>query len=340
MAGVTNDRQYRQLLSASMAMRKPGITELVFNNNPITAIIRANGNVRSFYGPEIRHHLQINKQTGGYFTGYDKLRNSPIELFNDAFFTPTNAYVPISFNGTELLVNRGRAQVIDLFAEYEKSATSSMQDLIEAGINGDGTASNGRSIIGLAAALPVVTNTGTYGGIDRSINPIWRTSTYNANSDFPDLGTQVDSTTIRPMYERIMLQRSKGNRAADILIASTEHFQAFSASLVAHQRVTSQGRIGRLGFPALEFAGAGFTSEVIPAAGIRSSMPANTTYGLRGDDLYMYAHPDRNMDMLFDGDGAMPINQDAIANFLVWFGQFVLGDPQYSWRLYDSNPAA
>lgn len=337
---VTTDRHYRQLLSASMAMRKPGITELVFNNNPITAIIKAQGNVRSFYGPEIRHHLQINKQSGQYFTGYDKLRNSPIELFNDAFFVPTNIAVPISFSGTELLVNRGRAQIIDLFEEYEKSAVSSMQDTMEIGINSSGTGSNGRELVGLGAALPIVTNTGVYGGIDRATNAIWRTTTYDAQTDFPDLGTQVDSTTIRPIYERILLQRSKGNKAADILIASTEHFQAFSASLVAHQRVTSTGRIGRLGFPALEFAGAGFTAEVIPAAGIRSSMPANTTYGLRGDDLYLYQHPDRNMDMLFDGDGAMPINQDAIANFLVWFGQFVLGDPQYSFRLIDSNPAA
>lgn len=335
---VTTDRQYRQLLSASMAMRKAGITELVYNNNPITALIRARGNVRSFYGPEIRHHLQINKQTGGYFTGYDKLRNSPIELFNDAYFTPTNAYVPISFNGTELLVNRGRAQIIDLMEEYQNAAIGSMQDLMEIGINSDGTGSNGRQIVGLAAAVPVVTNTGVYGGIDRATHAIWRTSTFDANTDFPTIGTQVDSTTIRPMYENILLQRSKGNKAADLLIASTEHFQAFSSSLVAHQRITHEGRIAQLGFPALEFAGAGFRAEVIPAAGIRSQMPANTTYGLRSDDLYMYEHPDRNMDMLFDGDGAMPINQDAIANYLVWFGQFVLGDPQYSWRLIDSAP--
>lgn len=330
---VTTDRQYRQLLSASMAMRKAGITELVFNNNPITALIKERGNVRSFYGPEIRHHLQINKQTGGYFTGYDKLRNSPIELFNDAYFTPTNAYVPISFNGTELLVNRGRAQIIDLMEEYQNSAVGSMQDLMEVGINSDGTGANGRQIVGLAAALPVVTNTGVYGGIDRATHAIWRTSTFSAATDFPTIGTVVDSTTIRPIYENILLQRSKGNKAADLLIASTEHFQAFSQSLVAHQRITHQGRMARLGFPALEFAGAGFSAEVIPAAGIRSSMPANTTYGLRGADLYLYQHPDRNMDMLFPGDGAMPINQDAIANYLVWFGQFVLGDPQYSWRL-------
>lgn len=330
---VTSDRQYRQLLSASWAMRKPGITELVYNNNVVTSVVRDRGNVRTFTGPEIRHHLQIGKSPGQWFTGYDKLKNSPIELFNDAYFAPTNLAVPISFNGTELLVNQGRAQIIDLVDEYQRAAIRSAQDDFEIGINSDGLGSNGRQLVGLAAALPIVTNTGVYGGIDRATNPIWRTTTYSAATDFPTIGTVVDSTTIRPMYESILLQRSKGNKAADLLVASQSHYQAYSASLVAHQRITTQGRVARLGFPSLEFVGGGFTAEVIPAAGIRSQMPANTTYGLRSEDLYLYYHSQRNFDMLFDGDGAMPINQDAVANFVVWFGQFVLGDPQYSWRL-------
>jgi hypothetical protein len=36
---------------------------------------------------------------------------------------------------------------------------------------------------------------------------------------------------------------------------------------------------------------------------------------------------------LFPGDGAMPINQDAIAQYLVWNGELVLEQPRYSSRL-------
>jgi hypothetical protein len=337
---VTTDRAYRQLLSASVAYRKPGIQELVYNSNPVIAAIRERGNVRSYTGPEIRHHLQINKQDAQWFTGYDKLRNPPIELFNDAVFTPTNIAVPISFNGTELLANQGRTRVINLMENYIDAAEGSMQDAMEIAIHSDGTGSNGRQMIGLGAALPIVDNTGTYGGINRATYSIWRTTTYDADTDFPDIGTQVDSTTIRPMYETIMAERSKGRRGADLLIASKEHYLAYSQSLVAHQRITSGGLMGRLGFTALEFAGAGKQAEVVLASGIGTSMPANTTYGLESESLYLYYHEDRNMDMLFDGDGAMPINQDAIANYLVWNGQFVLGNPQYSWRLIDSDTAS
>lgn len=66
---VTTDRQYRQVLSASLAYRKQGIEDLVHNSNPVLAAIRANGNVRSYSGPEIRHHLQINKQDAQWYTG-------------------------------------------------------------------------------------------------------------------------------------------------------------------------------------------------------------------------------------------------------------------------------
>lgn len=337
---VTSDRQYRQLLSSAVAFRQRGIEDLVSNSDPVINIIRERGNYRPYTGPEIRHHLQINKQDAQWFTGYDKLRNSPIELFNDAVFTPTNIAVPISFNGTELLANEGQTRVFDLMENYIDSAEMSMADAMEVGIHSDGTGSNGRQMVGLAAALPIANTTGTYGGINRATNPIWRTSTYDANSAFPTIGTQVDSTTIRPMLAAIVAQRSRGNRSADLLIMSQEHYGALEQSMVAHQRIVNESRLGRLGFAALEVIVSGKRLDAVLASGLNSSMPSNTTYGLESRSLYLYYHPNRNNVMLFDGDGSMPINQDAIANYLVWNGQFVLGNGLFSFRLYDSNPAA
>jgi hypothetical protein len=335
---VTTDRQYRQLLSTAMAYRKQGLEDLVSNSDPVWNTIRENGNYRSYSGPEIRVHLLINKQDAQWFTGYDKLKNSPIELVNDAVFTPTNIAVPISFNGTELLANEGSTRVMDIMEVAMDGAEMSMRDALEVGILSDGTGSNGRQMVGLAAAVPIVTNTGTYGGISRSANAIWRTTTYDANSAFPTIGTQVDSTTIRPMLSAILAQRSRGTRAADLLIMSQEHFSALEQSMVAHQRIVNETRLGKLGFSALEFIGSGKRAQAVLASGLNTSMPANTTFGLESRSLYLYYHPSRNMDTLFDGDGAMPINQDAIAQYLVWNGQFVITNPLFSWRLYDSVP--
>lgn len=335
---VTTDRQYRQLLSTAMAYRKPGLEDLVSNSDPVWNTIRENGNYRPYSGPEIRVHLLINKQDAQWFTAYDKLKNAPIELVNDAVFTPTNIAVPISFSGTELLANEGAGRVMDIMEVAMDGAEMSMRDALEVGILSDGTGFNGRQMAGLGAAVPTVTNTGTYGGISRATNQIWRTTTYDANSAFPDIGTNVDSTTIRPMLSRILAQRSRGNRAADLLIMSEQHFSALEQSMVAHQRIVNETRLGRLGFSSLEFIGSGKRAQAVLASGLNTSMPANTTFGLDTRSLFIYYHPSRNMDTLFDGDGAMPINQDAWAQYLVWNGQFVNANPLFTWKLYDSVP--
>lgn len=337
MPAVTTDRAYRQTLSAALAYRKPGIEDLVSNSNVIWNTIRENGNYRSFEGPEIRHHLQIDKQSAQWMTGYDKLKNPPIELFNDAVFMPSTVVVPISFSGTELRANTGN-RLIPLMSSYIDAAENSMRDELEGSMVGDGTGQNGRSLVGLGAAVPIVTNTGTYGGISRSYT-IWQTSTFDAQTFATDIGTQVNSVTIRPMLTRILGKRSRGTRAADLLIMSQEHFEALDQSLVAHQRITNE-RLGRLGFSNYEVLFGGKRATAVLASGLNSSMPANTTYGLESRSLYLYYRESLNFDMLFDGDGAMPINQDAVAQYLGWEGQFVLGNPLFSWRLIDSNPAA
>jgi hypothetical protein len=69
-------------------------------------------------------------------------------------------------------------------------------------------------------------------------------------------------------------------------------------------------------------------------------MPANTTFGIDTDSLHLRYHPSRNFDKLFDGDGQMPIDKDAIAQFIGWMGELCMVNPLFCWRMYDSNPAA
>jgi hypothetical protein len=58
-------------------------------------------------------------------------------------------------------------------------------------------ANGGKQLTGLATAVPIVTNTGVYGGIDRATATIWRTTTFDLNLQHR-IGTQVTSTTVRP----------------------------------------------------------------------------------------------------------------------------------------------
>lgn len=335
MAAVVTDRNYRQLLSTAMAYRTREIQDLVFNSNPVSGLLRERGAFKEYTGPEIRVSLQIDKLSGQWFTGYDKLNNEPKEIINDAVFTPKNLAVGFSLTGTELLANEGRTRIYNLLDEYMETAENSMADLWEVSLHGSGTADAGREMIGFGGAIPINPATGVYGGIDRGSVTIWRPSYFNAASDFTDIGAGWDSTTARPILERIVALRSKGRRKADVAVADLKSYQALSASMVAHQRIaSSDGGDGKtLGFRGLQVATPVGNIEVFCATGVGTVMPDNTIYGLDLQGLDIRYHPSRNMVPLFPGDGAQPINQDAIAQYLVWNGELVLKNPRYTWRL-------
>lgn len=336
MAPVVTDRNLRQALTTSMFARSPGVQDLVYNSLPITAILREKGAIRAYEGgPEIRVPLLIDKLGAQWFTGYDKLNIAPKELVNSAVFTPKRVTSMFSLTGTELLYNMARAQIIDLMQLYLDSSQEGIREAMEVAIVGDGSGTGGRQMIGLGGALPIIPNAGTYGGIDRSLHALWRTTTYSVpGGDFADIGTEWDTTTARPILSRIALNRSKGSRYAKLAIADPLSYAAIEDSMVAHQRiVNSNGALGRLGFRALEVMTSAGPIEVVAAGGVGSVMPENTIYLLDLEGVELVYHPNNNMVPMHDGDGAKPVNQDAIAQGYVWTGELIFKNPRFQTRL-------
>lgn len=331
---------YQQVLSMALEERSPGYQDLVSNNNALLATLKRKGLWKSYSGPRIRETLQIDKADAQWYSGFDFLNSAPIELFNDAFFTPKMVAVPITLSLEEILNNEGENQIMDVMESYIDAAERSLMDTMDAGLHGDGTANGGKAINGLAVAVPIVTNSGTYGGISRVDNAIWRTNTFDLNSYDTTIGTQVTAATIRPFYNKIMTARSRGRRHADLLLASPEHYAAYDAATVAVQRITKEGGLAKLGFASLEYVGGGRRAEIVQDGGIGSNMPANTTFGLDTDSIRVRFNANRNFSKLFEGDGQKPINQDAIQQFIGWMGELTMTNPLFNWRAYDSNPAA
>lgn len=332
---------YQQVLSTALEMRSSAIEDLVSNSNPVFATLKRKGLFRSYSGPRIRQTLQIDKAQAQWYNGYDFLDNPPVELFNDAYWTPKMIAVPISLTMEEILNNEGENQIHDILESYMEAAEGSLVDAMDVAVHSDGTADGGKQLTGLAAAVPITPSTaGTYGGINRNDYALWRTSSYDADNDFSDIGTQVDSTTIRPMLTRIMSARSRNTRAADLLIMSEQHYYAYDAATVAIQRIQRESSLASLGFSSLEYVGGGRRAEIVLASGINNNMPANTTYGLETSSLRLRYNPSRNFDTLFDGDGQKPINQDALAQYIGWMGEMTLINPLFTWRFRDSDTAS
>jgi hypothetical protein len=342
MPNINSSVYYQQILSMALEDRSTEYQDLVSNNNALLAVTKRKGLWQTYSGPKIRQTLQIAKQVAQWYSGYDQLLNPAIDLFNDAFFDPKMVVVPVILSMQEILNNQGENQLIDVYDAYIDAAERSLSDAMDTAIYSDGTANGGKQLTGLKTAVPIITNTGVYGGIDRApaANAIWRTTSWDAQSAFPSIGTQVNATTIRPLLNAIMTKQSRGRDHADLLIMSPEHYAAYDAATIAIQRQTNETSLGKLGFSALEYIGGGKRAEIVLDGGIGSNIDANTTFGLDTGSLRLRYHPSRNFDKLFDGEGMMPIDKDAIAQFIGFMGELTMVNPLFNWRLFDSNPAA
>lgn len=331
---IVTDRQYRQMLTSAVAKRSSVVQDIVYAATPLTRILKDSGRVmtKRASSPELRIPIEFDKLKSQWFTGYDKIEITPKELVNSAVFNWSRVVSMFSLNGTELLYTSGEEEQIDLMEFYLRSAEKSIKEDWEAALVGDGTGSGGREMVGLGGAVPIVTNTGTYGGIDRSTVADWRTTTYDVPSGDVTGFTTWDSTTARPIMEKVALARSRNGQYPDLWIADANSYSAISASMVAHQRITTQ-RAAKLGFESLGVWTPAGLVDVVAAGGIGNVMPADTIFALDTSSLGIYEFPNQAFVPFHPGDGIRPINQDAWAQGIVWSGQFVVENPLHQVRL-------
>jgi hypothetical protein len=73
--------------------------------------------------------------------------------------------------------------------------------------------------------------------------------------------------------------------------------------------------------------------DIVAAGGVGNVMPENTIFGIDTSALSIYEFPGQSFVPFHPGDGMRPINQDAVAQGIVWSGQLVLENPLFTYRL-------
>ena len=333
---LTSTEKLQEAFSLALEQRSPGLADLVSNSNAILFLMKKKNQMKSFSGPTIRERLRY-AESGTYtrYSGYQFLNPAPAELVNDAEFTAKLAAVSVTLSGEDILKNSGRNQLRDILEEHIEGAENELTDRFVEDLHSDGTATN--QIGGLQLAIPTDPTTGTYGGISRATNSIWRTSVFDADTDFTGI-TQVTSTTVKTIFDNIMIDLSRGRKGPDVIMASKEHYIAYTAATVAIQRIQDENELGKLGFTNLKYYGSGKSVDVVLEGGIGTAMPSDVTYFLDTEALKFRFHPDRNF-VKFGGK-QMPVNQDAIVQHIGFYGNLTLNNPLHSGKLYDSDTAS
>lgn len=333
MAALTTTEKLTEAFSLALEDRSKGYTDLVSNSNVLLYTMKKNGQFKEFSGPTIRERLLYN-ESGTYtrYAGYQFLNPQPAELFNDAEFTPKMMAVSVTLANEDILKNSGPNQLLDIFEEHIAAAENELKDRFCEDLHSAGTETN--QIGGLQLVIPTSVSSGSYGGIARS-NAIWQTKAFDANSYFSGI-TAVNSATVRPIAEQIMIETSRGPKGPNLWLASQQHYAAFSAATVAIQQITDDNELGKLGFTNLKFFGAGKSLPIVLEGGIGSAMPSNVSYFIDTKSLKYRYHPDRNFTKF--GGKQMPINQDAIVQHIGGMGELTMNNPLHNSKLYDSSP--
>ena len=331
---LTSTEKLQEAFSLALEERSEGYADLVSNANAILYLMKKRGQFKPFSGPTIRERLLYN-ETGSYtrYSGFGYLNPTPVELFNDAEFTPKLAAVSVTLSGEDILKNSGANQLKDILEEHMAAAEQELQDRFVEDLHSAGALTN--QIGGLQLAIPTTVNSGTYGGISRADNSQWRTTTYDANSAFSGI-TGVTSTTVKTIFDNIMIARSRGSKGPNLICCSQEHYVAYTAATVAIQRINDESELGKLGFTSLKYYGGGKSVDVVLEGGIGSAMPSNVSYFIDTTALKFRYHPDRNF-VKFGGK-AVPVNQDAMVQHVGFFGELTMNNPIHMAKLYDSSP--
>ena len=236
--------------------------------------------------------------------------------------------VPVILSMQEILNNEGEQQLMDVYDAYIDAAERALEDAIDAAIYSDGSANGGKQITGLATAVPIVTTAAT----TAASTATWRRSGRpRPTTRRPRCLRSAPRSTLRPfvrLLNYVMTKQSRGKDYADLLIMSPEHYAAYDAATVAQQRHHQRHLAGQIGvlvrwsISEVESARRLYWTAASAVICRRIQRSASTPTRLR-----MRYHPDRNFDKLFEGDGQMPIDKDAVAQFIGFMGELTMTNP-------------
>jgi len=306
------------IIATTIQSRSGDLADNLTNNNALLRRLKSKGNVKPFSGgnvilEEIMYNDPATNNANSY-SGYEVINIQPDSPISAAQYSITQYADSVTMSGLEMLQNAGKEAIIDLLDGRMQVSEARLLNRISTDIYGDGTGNGGKNITGLAAAVPDVPTTGTYGGIDRATWSFWQSKKYSGTTDG---GAAVSSTNIQKYMTSLAIQLVRGNDKADLIVADNNYYSLYVQSLQAIQRITSEESAAG-GFASLKFYGGGTSADVVLDGGVGNACTANHMFFLNTNYIFLRPHKERNFVPI--GGERQSINQDAIVKLFGWAG--------------------
>lgn len=301
---------WTEALTHTLNSRTKKLSDNITNNSALFSRLKSKGRKRTVDGGvSILQELEYAENgTGMWYDGYETLNISPSDIATAAEFSWKQYAVNIIMSGKEMMINSGRARMIDLMRSRVGNAEKTFTNAMAAGVYAAGTGTSGKEMGGLQL-LVADTNTNTVGGISGSTYSWWK----NVSYDLSSLSSTASTTNIQTHMNATYVQLVRNNEAPDMILSDSSYYKTYLGSLQTIQRIVDD-KMAQAGFTNLKYMGA----DVVLDGGRGGSCPADRMYFLNTDYLFLRPHEQRDV---VNVEGEMDsINQDAVVRRLLWMG--------------------
>lgn len=293
------------LLSTTLKKYRKTLVDQIHKSNAVFYYLKEKGALKELDGGErIVVPLMYGKNTTAVsYSGYDTLDTTPQEGIDSAEFNWKQYSVSITIDGKTERQNMGSTKIIDVLEAKTKQARMSLTESLSTGLFSDGTGNGSKDLTGLVA---MVSNSGTYGGIN-SANYAWWKAGVESTSEalgLPKMRTGFNTASLG------------GKDTPDLIVTTQSLYESYESLLVTTGsnttvRFNSEGtkKLGDAGFQVLEFKGQPIVWDELCNSGV--------VYFLNTNHMNLSVHKDANFEV---SDFVKPENQDARVAQILFMG--------------------
>ncbi|HEV8217415.1 MAG TPA: phage major capsid protein [Gemmatimonadaceae bacterium] len=219
----------------------------IFSRHKLLEWLRQGKGFEKQNGRVIRSNIEYATNPNVKFMSeLEQLTVSRPDTFDYAEYTWKFMGCDVPMTDFESGITAGGAAKFDLQARKLENMKSTMEEVTNTALFGDGTGTTGKAFGGLQLIVPVTPTTGTVGGINRATFSFWRNQT-------------KDGTKTTAVYDNLVASLDNGYNSASngpgkenptCVVCDQPTFEGFHARLVLNERIVrdSTGNKGMTGF--------------------------------------------------------------------------------------------